>query len=135
MATATRYRSGFDRRTAEIFVGWPVVAQSLETIWTTRRGERVMQLDFGSDVRGLLAEDVTPALALQLYTELAASAHRWEPEYRLDELQLVRLTETGQLALRHGGLYFPEGRFGNYQMAIPMTATPQRFGLDLRGIA
>jgi uncharacterized protein len=135
MATALRYRTGFDRRTGEILTGWPECAQSLEIIWTTRRNTRIMLLDFGSDLRGLLAEDVTPVLALQLYNDLAGAAHRWEPEYRLDELQLVHLTEGGGLGLRHGGLYFPEGRLGNYDVAIPMTAKPKRFGIDLRGVS
>lgn len=128
MAQAIRYRSGVDRRSGKLLTGWPHCVQSLDTIWTTRLNELVMLLDFGSDLRGLLAEDVTPTLALQIYNELAVSAERWEPEYRVDEMQLVRLTQDGALGLRHGGLYFPEGRFGNYGVAVPMRAAPARLG-------
>lgn len=129
MAQVIRYRSGVDRRTGAMLTGWEHCAQSLETIWMTRRDRIVMLLDFGSDLRGLLAEDLTPALALEIYHELIVSAERWEPEYRVNELQFVRLSEGGQLAIRHGGLYFPEGRFGNYNIAVPVTARPVGYGL------
>lgn len=132
MAQAVRYREGIDGRTGKVLAGYPHLVQSLETIWMTRRDQLMMLLDFGSDLRGLLAEDLTPAIALQIYNELVASADRWEPEYRIDELQFVTMSETGLLALRHGGLYYPEGRFGNYDLAVPMRAAPSRFGLGGR---
>lgn len=129
MATAVRYRTGIDGRTGKVLTGAAHLAQSLETIWMTRLDQLVMNLDFGSDLRAHLAEDLTPALALEIYNDLVVAAHKFEPEYRVDELQLVKLTEFGTLGLRHGGLYYPEGRFGNYSIAIPFTARPIRFGL------
>ena len=81
----------------------------------------VMELEFGSNLRGHLSEDITPALALSIYNELVASAARWEPEYVLKELQLVRLTMDGALGLRHAGDYYPEGRFGNYTHVVPLS--------------
>ena len=129
MAQAIRYRTGIDGRTGKLLTGFAHLVQSLQIIWQTPLATVPMLLDFGSDLRGALSEDLTPALALQIYTDLVASAERHEPEYRLDELQFVRMSEGGQLALRHGGLYYPEGRFGNYSIAQPMRAAPQRFGL------
>lgn len=117
-----------NRRTGLILSGWDHVRQSLEVIWTTHVGDRVMLLEFGSVLRSLLAEDLTPALALQIYDELVTAAHRFEPEYRLQELQFVRLSESGMLALKHSGLYYPEGRLGNYAIAVPAFAAPQRLG-------
>ncbi|MFA7604028.1 MAG: hypothetical protein WCY29_13545 [Novosphingobium sp.] len=128
MAQAIRYRSGVDRQSGRMLTGSAHLAQSLDTIWSTRIDELVMLLDFGSDLRGLLAEDLTPALALSIFNELVVTAERWEPEYRVDELQFVRMSEAGMLGLRHGGLYYPEGRFGNYGIAIPFRAAPARFG-------
>jgi phage baseplate assembly protein W len=126
--TAIRYRTGIDGSTGKVLIGWPHLLQSLQFIWTTRVGTRVMRLAFGSNLRGLLSEDLTPALALDIYNELVTAAHRWEPEYRIDELQFVSMSRDGALGLRHGGLYFPEGRLGNYDIAIPMRAMPERFG-------
>ena len=130
MAQAIRYRAGIDSRTGKPLSGLPHLAQSLEKIWMTRRGERVMRLDFGSDLRGLLSEDLTPALALEIYNELAVAVERWEPEYRIDSMQFVSLTQDGALGLRHSGLYFPEGRFGNYTVAVPLNAVSRRFAIS-----
>ncbi|SOC26820.1 hypothetical protein SAMN05421512_1174 [Stappia indica] len=121
-----RYRTGLDARTGQPLRGWPHVVQSLETIWSTRLGKRVMRLGFGSELFSRLGEDITPALALQLYTDLTVAAHTWEPEYRITSMQLVNLTSAGALGLRHSGTYYPEGRFGIYdhpqsvEAAIPL---------------
>lgn len=119
MAAIVRYRTGLDRETGQILRGKAHLAQSLAVIWLTRTNLRVMLLDFGADIRSLLSEDITPPTVLALYDELVASARRWEPEYRITDLQLVSLTRTGGLGLRHDGTYYPEGRFGNYAIAEP----------------
>lgn len=122
MAQAVRYRTGIDRTTGKPLVGWAHVQQSLTVIWTTRLGELVMLLPFGSNLRSWLAEDLTPATALGIYGDLVGAAHRWEPEYRISTLQFVLANRDGALGLRHGGTYYPEGRFGNYDLAIPVGA-------------
>lgn len=129
MAQAVRYRTGIDGRTGRVLTGVAHLAQSLDTLWMTRREQLVMALDIGTELRAFLSEDLTPALALGIYNELALSTWLHEPEYRLDELQFVRMGEDGLLALRHGGLYYPEGRFGNYEIAVPYRAAPSRFAL------
>lgn len=117
---AIRYRTGIDRYTGQILTGWAHVRQSLEVIWTTRIGTLVMLLDFGSDLRSWLSEDIDTTTALGIYDELIRSAEAYEPEYRIKELQLLRITRDGGLGLRHTGLYYPEGRYGNYGLALPV---------------
>ncbi|WP_279480257.1 integrase [Aureimonas sp. SK2] len=117
MAAIVRYRTGIDRQTGKVLVGFDHVRQSLGVIWTTKVNRRLMLLDFGSSLRRFLAEDITPSLVMEIYDELVTSAHKWEPEYRISDLQLVHLKRTGGLGLAHGGTYYPEGRFGNYAIA------------------
>lgn len=119
--SAIRYRTGISAETGKIISGPDHLAQSLGKIWRTQLAQRVMLLDFGSDLRGRLGEDITPALALGIYNDLVLSAARWEPEYSIDSLQLVTVTEGGVLGLRYSGLYYPEGRFGNYDLAVSLS--------------
>ena len=113
---AIRYRSGVDARTGLLIRGQVHLAQSVASIWSTRIGERIMLLPYGANLRSHLAEDITGALALEIYDDLTTAVIRWEPEYRVAEMQLVSLTRKGGLGLRHAGLYYPEGRYGNYSV-------------------
>ena len=117
---AARYRTGIDERTGRILTGWDHVVQSLATIWTTRLKERVMRHDFGSNLRAWLAEDLTPATALGIYADLIVATHRHEPEYRVRTMQFVLASREGGLGIRHAGIYYPEGRLGNYGIGIPV---------------
>lgn len=116
---ALRYRVGIDASTGGVVSGAAHLAQSIAKIWMTRIGERVMLLGFGSNLRSHLAEDVTSALALEIYDDLTSALYAWEPEYRVADMQLVSLSRIGGLGLRHAGLYYPEGRYGNYADVEP----------------
>jgi len=123
MTQAVRYRTGVDAVTGKRLIGFDHVRQSLATIWLTRFETRIMRLSFGSKIRDHLAEDLTPALAIDIYDDLITATHTHEPEYRLMNLRFVELSETGMLGLSYAGVYFPEGRFGNYEIAeFPSTS-------------
>lgn len=123
MAEIIRYRTGIDRETGALLRGRPHLVQSLQHIWMTRVESVVMLLSYGSSLRSFLAEDVTPQLVLDFYREMVTTAHRWEPEARIDRLQLVYLTKTGKLGLEYAGTYYPEGRFDNYAISEALNAT------------
>lgn len=124
---AIRYRTGFDERTGRLLVGRAHLAQSLLRIWRTRIDTLPMALDFGSDLRKHLGEDITPALALSLYDTLVTPVHTYEPECRIRQLQVVKLERDGALGIKHGSDYYPEGRLGNYAIVeefasvVPLT--------------
>ncbi|PWE52157.1 integrase [Metarhizobium album] len=128
MAGVIRYRRGINATNGKPLVGAAHLAQSLHKIWMTRLEQMPMLLALGSNLYGLLGEDVTPAIALAIYNELVASAARWEPEYAITQLQLVHVTQDGSLGLQHSGLYYPEGRYGNYDLSQPFSALRQGFG-------
>ena len=116
MLQVTRYRQGIDARTGALLTGRAHLAQSLAKIWSTRISERVMLLDFGSKLRSHLAEDLTLADVYGIYNDLTDAIYEWEPEYRVRDFQLVSLTRIGGIGIRHAGLYYPEGRFNNYDL-------------------
>lgn len=132
MVGVIRYRQGTHTETGAPLVGAFHLAQSLGEIWMTEVGQMPMLLDFGARLRGFLSEDILPALALAIYNELALSAARWEPEYSIAQMQLVHLTQDGSLGLRHAGLYYPEGRFGNYDIVEPFSDLRRTFGMAAR---
>ncbi|MEO0497874.1 MAG: integrase [Pseudomonadota bacterium] len=119
MNRAIRYRVGTHAKTGELLAGFAHVQQSLGVIWGTRLGQLVMELGFGSNLFDLLGEDLTVDLAFDIYDALITSAHKYEDEYRLTSLQLVKVERTGLLGLRYEGNYYPEGRFGKYDLIEP----------------
>lgn len=133
MASTIRYRTGIDRRTGQVITGWAHVCQSLEVIWLTEKNTRVMRLDFGAELHKRLGEDIAPALVVQLYADLVTATVAWEPEYRIKELQLVQVAQDGSLGLKHSGIYYPEGRFGNYRIAIAAGDVVRRMAARLGG--
>lgn len=118
---AIRYRTGFDENTGQLLVGEAHLAQSIRKIWRLRLETVWMLLDFGSSTHSRLGENITPALALGIYNDLTEDLERYEPEYELTSLQAVLVTADGALGLSHEGLYYPEGRFGNYEIAKPLS--------------
>lgn len=109
-----RYRVGLDRATGRPLVGWPHCHQSMEVILTTLLGERVMELEFGTDIVGKIGRNLVAPVVLAIYRDAVVAIHKWEPEYRCRRVQLIRADRTGALRLAMFGDYYPEGRLGNY---------------------
>lgn len=116
-----QYRTGIDAETGQLLTGLAHVSQSVSTIITTVPLEMVMLLDFGCDVVSRIGRNMYRESVLRLYGDIVTAVHRWEPEYRISRMQLVNITRTGGLAIALPGTYYPEGRFGNYALAEPVT--------------
>lgn len=114
-----RYRTGIDASTGKLLVGYAHLAQSIDKIIMTIPTERVMRLDFGLDPARRLGRNISAALAATLYRDAITAIHTWEPEYRIVRLQLVGLDRIGGMSIYFEGQYFPEGRFGNYDLVEP----------------
>lgn len=118
-----RYRTDMNARTGALLTGFPAVRQSVATILTTRLEERVMRLEFGAEILAYLGRNTVPPVVAALYRDAVAAIHRWEPEYRVRRAQLVGLDATGGLELALAGIYYPEGRLGNYTLSEAAAAT------------
>ncbi len=113
-----RYRSSMCRYSGYLLTGFACVEQSIGRILTTQLTELVMLLDFGSDTLRLIGRNMHAGLVAKIYMEAVTAIHKWEPEYRVTRLQLVLIERTGSLGLAVEGTYYPEGRHGNYDIAI-----------------
>src|SRR5688500_5466382 len=78
--------TGIDRRTGRPLAGWPHVLQSLEVIFTTHFGERVMRRWFGSFVPNILGEKMVPSTTLKFWTAVCTAIDTWEPRYKITKI-------------------------------------------------
>lgn len=118
-----RYRTGIDRITGKPLVGFAHVRQSIEVILGTVPTERIMLLDFGFVGLRHIGQNLVPPVVLAFYRDVRNATRKWEPEYDITRFLLARAEATGLLALGTAGTYYPEGRFGNFTIKEPVTAT------------
>jgi phage baseplate assembly protein W len=108
--------TGIDRVTGQVLAGWPHVKQSLETIFTTRFGERVMRRWFGSGVPQLLGNNLVPSTILRFCSAICVAVELWEPRYRVTQIVVSGNPEAvraGHVGLRIDGVYLPRGHLGD----------------------
>lgn len=75
--------SGVDRHTGKLIDGYASALQSVEVIFSTRIGERVMRRHFGAGLAELLGRAATPALFAAWKTLIAVGIDLWEPRFRV----------------------------------------------------
>ncbi len=120
-------RAGMDERTGTLLTGWAHVRQGLRRALTTRRAALVLRRRIGSDLLDLQDENMSAENVLRAYIAVAttlspANPHWGEPGFRLRSIELAGANARGQLALRLGGDYFPNGHLGDYSVLEPVEA-------------
>ncbi|MGV1352836.1 GPW/gp25 family protein [Klebsiella pneumoniae] len=118
--------TGIDRKTGRLLTGWAHVMQSLEVIFTTRFGERVMRRWFGSFIPKILGENMTPSTILKFWTAICVAIDLWEPRYKVTRITPFGNPEgmrQGALGFQIDGVYMPRGHLGD--------KTPER---DIRSL-
>src|SRR6056297_1251712 len=96
---------GLNAATGGILEGWPHVVQSLQDIFTTRFGARVMREWYGSFVPGLLGRNITPNEVTPWFAAVTSAIEQWEPRYRVTRIQIVEATQGGAVH------FFLEGEY------------------------
>jgi uncharacterized protein len=105
---------GLDRLTGGIITSWDHVIQSLEDIFTTRFGERIMREWYGSNVPHLLGRNITPREVTGYFSELLAPIEQWEPRFRVTRIIALKVTRDGQFHFYIDGEYRPRATFGDF---------------------
>lgn len=115
-------RSGIDRQTGKLLIGWDHCVQSIAVILTTRVSSRVMRRAFGSAALELQDRNATPKRIMQIYAAVAAAIKRWEPGFRLQTIKLTRGGADGIFAFEISGIFFPRGHLGDYSVSEARSA-------------
>ena len=105
---------GLDATTGGILTGFPHVLQSLQDIFTTRFGERIMREWYGSLVPSLLGRLITPQEVTPWFSAICSAIEQWEPRYRISRIHVVKVTRDGQLHFYFEGEYRPRANYGDF---------------------
>lgn len=114
MADLTNPSVGIDRETGGTVTGWSHVLQSLQDIFTTRFGERIMREWYGSNVPHLLGRNLTPREVTGYFAELLAPIEQWEPRFRVTQVVPIKVTRDGQFHFYIDGEYRPRATYGDF---------------------
>jgi phage baseplate assembly protein W len=111
--------TGIDRHTGRPIAGFAHVQQSLEVIFTTHFGERVLRRWFGSFVPQLLGEPMVPSTVLRFWTAMVVAIEVWEPRFKVKKIAYppqhnsAERMRTGALSVMLLGEYRPRGHLGD----------------------
>ena len=105
---------GLNAATGGVLEGWPHVVQSLQDIFTTRFGTRIMREWYGSFVPNLLGRIITPNEVTPWFAAVTSAIEQWEPRYRVTRIQIVEVTRDGQLHFFIEGEYRPRAVYGDF---------------------
>ena len=94
--------SGIDRHTGQLIDGYSSALQSIEVIFSTRIGERVMRRHFGAGLAELLGRAKTPALFAAWKTLVVVGIDLWEPRLRVR--QILISASVNELQLGRSGI-------------------------------
>ncbi len=108
--------AGIDRRTGRLLSGWPHVQQSLEVIFTTGFGERVMREWFGSHVPRLLGESLTTPTLLRFKLAVFVAIELWEPRFRVTKINSLSVDRLGRYRCEIEGEWRPRGHLEDYRV-------------------
>jgi len=135
-ARSTNPSVGLNSATGGILEGWPHVAQSLQDIFTTRFGTRVMREWYGSFVPNLLGRTITPNEVTPWFAAVTSAIEQFEPRYRVTRIQIVEVTRAGHLHFFLEGEYRPRATYGDFTVEgarrIDAYASPDGVLIDNR---
>ena len=111
--------TGINRNTGRPLAGFAHVQQSLEVIFTTHFGERVLRRWFGSFVPKLLGEPMVPSTVLRFRTAMVVAIEIWEPRFKVKKVAYpgqhngAERMRSGALSVMLVGEYRPRGHLGD----------------------
>ena len=113
MASLQTPSVGLNAATGGTITGWDHVVQSLQDIFYTQFGTRIMREWYGSFVPNILGRLITPQEVTPFFVAVTSAIEQWEPRYRITQIQVVKVTRDGALHFYLNGEYRPRAVFGD----------------------
>ena len=113
--------TGIDRYTGKVLTGLAHTRQSVEVIFTTPIGARIMRRTFGSAVPALLGrENLTEAALARFFFAIVVAIDLWEPRLRVAKVNYPAPQNTkarfrlGQMGMQVLASYRPNALQGDF---------------------
>ncbi|KAB1069259.1 GPW/gp25 family protein [Methylobacterium planeticum] len=122
--------AGIHRVTGRLLSDWEHVLQSVDVIFETEIGERVMLRHFGGGMRRLLGRKLTPDILALAAAVFALSITIWEPRLRVVKVSVAPSVEEirlGAVSFVMEVAYRPRGHLGD------LTEEPALIGVGVNG--
>lgn len=111
-------RIGVNRLTGAYITEFDHCVQSMWDLFTTRIGTRIMRLDYGSSILGLVDKPGNRQVLASFYASIATALVKWEPGFRVTQFQLLDAHNgSGQFDFLMVGIFFPRGHLGDYSIS------------------
>ncbi|QUS59206.1 GPW/gp25 family protein [Pseudovibrio brasiliensis] len=105
---------GMSREDGKELSGIEHVRQSLKEILMTRKGSRVIRRDFGCGIAELIDRPMSQELKLDIAYEVSEAVARWEPRFKLIQVEVIGGGPDGRTQFDLTGIYYPRGHLGDY---------------------
>ena len=99
---------GMSRQTGKAIEGLDHIRQSIADILGTRKGERIMLPEYGSEVPDVIDAPMNAGAAVDAFMAVAEALDRWEPRFRLERIQMTEATATGRAGFLLTGRVVPD---------------------------
>ena len=103
-------RTGMSRQTGKAMGGLGHIRQSIADILTTRKGERIMLPEYGSDVPDVIDAPMNSSAAVDAFMAVAEALDRWEPRFRLERIRMTEAASAGRAGFELTGRIVPDER-------------------------
>lgn len=105
---------GMDAETGRYITGWDHVVQSLNDIFLTRFGARVMREWYGSFVPDALGRNITRAELVPVLASITSAIEQWEPRFAVERMHIPEASREGRMELIIEGRYRPRALTGDH---------------------
>lgn len=126
-----------DRRTGKVIDNLQSAFQSVEVIFTTRLGERVMLREFGAGMIELLGRLVEPRLLVAFKQLIATAIDLWEPRFRVRNVLFTGSVNEIRLGTAKFAIevdYRPRGHRGDFRVERLLNFTLTFDGRGVRAV-